>query len=74
MLFKDMAAICCTNAAWFALSLLIALIIDSWTEFAAVIALSVDSVSAFIVASLISVVSVAVVSSPLSSPKMAYIF
>jgi hypothetical protein len=29
VLFNDMAAICCTNAAWFALSWLIALITDS---------------------------------------------
>ena len=39
VLFNNMAAICCTNAFWFALSWLIALITNSWMEFAAVIAI-----------------------------------
>ena len=73
VLFNNMAAICCSNAFWFALSWLIALITNSWMEFDAGIAFSVDSVAAFIVATCVSVVSVAVVSSSLLSPKMVYI-
>ena len=60
-MFNDMAAICCTNAVWFALSWLIALITDSWTEVAAVIAFLAGIVAAFIVATCVSMVSVAVV-------------
>ena len=73
-MFNDMAAICCTNAEWFALSWLIALITNSWMEFAAVIEFSVDSMATFIVAKCVSVVSVAVVSSSSPSPKMVYMF
>ena len=70
VLFNDIAAICCTNTAWFEFSWLIAFITNSWTVVAAANALPVDSVAAFIAAVCVSMVSVAVVSSLLLSPKM----
>ena len=71
LLFNDMAAICCTNAACLALSWLMALITDSWTEFAAAVAFPVNSAATFSAATFSAATFVSVVSAVVSLSSLS---